>query len=118
VFTLDDVDAAFACVQPLKFSQGVHLAASGITVTPYAAGHLLGGTIWKISKDTEDVLYAVDFNHKKERHLNGTVLEQVSVPGAERCTLPCGSRAIFCRPVPNPNQLDSHLVPAVGGSIG
>jgi len=53
---------------------------SGITVTPYAAGHLLGGTLWKISKDTEDVLYAVDFNHKKERHLNGTVLEQFNRP--------------------------------------
>lgn len=157
VFTLDDVDAAFAAVHPLKYSQGVHLAGatelcripqtphaeahatprvpfwltqprtitrtgallgggracamsairvlngfgrttgatvasgqaardgggggpSGITVTPYAAGHLLGGTLWKISKDTEDVLYAVDFNHKKERHLNGTVLEQFNRP--------------------------------------
>jgi predicted MFS family arabinose efflux permease len=25
----------------------------GMTITPYAAGHLLGGTIWKITKDTE-----------------------------------------------------------------
>lgn len=39
----------------------------GMTITPYAAGHLLGGTIWKITKDTEEILYAVDFNHRKER---------------------------------------------------
>lgn len=31
------------------------------------AGHLLGGTVWKITKDGEDVVYAVDFNHRKER---------------------------------------------------
>lgn len=39
----------------------------GIVISPHVAGHLLGGTIWKITKDGEDVLYAVDFNHRKER---------------------------------------------------
>lgn len=38
-----------------------------MTITPYAAGHLLGGTVWKITKDTEEIIYAVDFNHRKER---------------------------------------------------
>eukprot|EP00240_Pyramimonas_obovata_P001561 CAMPEP_0118929284 /NCGR_PEP_ID=MMETSP1169-20130426/6328_1 /TAXON_ID=36882 /ORGANISM="Pyramimonas obovata, Strain CCMP722" /LENGTH=437 /DNA_ID=CAMNT_0006871443 /DNA_START=155 /DNA_END=1465 /DNA_ORIENTATION=+ len=86
-FDLDDVDAAFALITPLKYSQHVHLTAShgrstsaAVTVTPYNAGHLLGGTLWKISKETEDVVYAVDFNHKKERHLNGTVLESFNRP--------------------------------------
>ncbi|KAF0475634.1 Cleavage and polyadenylation specificity factor subunit [Gigaspora margarita] len=46
----------------------------GITITAYAAGHTIGGTIWKIKKDTEEIVYAVDYNHKKERHLDGTVL--------------------------------------------
>ncbi len=48
--------------------------------------NILGGTVWKIKKDNEDIVYAVDFNHRKERfykyydsdltlsHLNGTVL--------------------------------------------
>jgi hypothetical protein len=31
-------------------------------------------------QETEDLLYAVDFNHKKERHLNGTVLESFNRP--------------------------------------
>ncbi|KAM2975886.1 hypothetical protein FF1_001995 [Malus domestica] len=26
---------------------------------------------WKITKDGEDVIYALDFNHRKEKHLNG-----------------------------------------------
>jgi len=32
-----------------------------------AAGHSLGGAIWKIKKDTDDIVYAVNWNHKKER---------------------------------------------------
>lgn len=39
----------------------------GIVIAPHVAGHLLGGTLWKITKDGEDVIYAVDFNHRKER---------------------------------------------------
>ena len=41
----------------------------GLTITPYAAGHMVGGTMWKIVKDgEEDIIYAVDYNHKKERY--------------------------------------------------
>lgn len=82
LFTLDDIDAAFQNVTRLTYSQNYHLSGKGegIVITPYLAGHLLGGTIWKISKDGEDVIYAVDFNHRKERHLNGTVLESFVRP--------------------------------------
>lgn len=45
------------------------------------AGHMVGGTIWRISKvGEEDIVYAVDFNHKKERHLNGSDLERLGRP--------------------------------------
>ncbi|XP_062199096.1 cleavage and polyadenylation specificity factor subunit 2 [Phragmites australis] len=76
LFTLDDVDAAFQNVVRLKYSQNYLLndKGEGIVIAPHVAGHLLGGTVWKITKDGEDVVYAVDFNHRKERHLNGTVL--------------------------------------------
>jgi Cft2 family RNA processing exonuclease len=81
-FSLDDVDDVFATVRQLKYSQHVRLGGKGkgIQVTPYAAGHSLGGTLWKISKENEDVIYAVDYNHKKERHLNPTVLETLTRP--------------------------------------
>lgn len=47
----------------------------GLTIIPYPAGHMIGGTLWKIIKDGEDdILYAVDFNHKKERFVLHSVL--------------------------------------------
>ena len=43
-------------------------------ITPYAAGHMIGGTMWKIVKDgEEDIVYAVDYNHKKERWVRALV---------------------------------------------
>lgn len=47
----------------------------GLTIIPHNAGHTLGGTIWKIRSPTAGtLLYAVNMNHMKERHLDGTVL--------------------------------------------
>jgi len=83
IFTLDDVDAAFDKIVQLKYSQNVGLKGKGhgLTITPLPAGHIIGGTIWKIMKDgEEDIVYAVDYNHKRERHLNGCVLESISRP--------------------------------------
>ncbi|CAH9121693.1 unnamed protein product [Cuscuta epithymum] len=82
LFTLDDVDYAFQNVTRLTYSQNYHLSGKGegIVIAPHVAGHLLGGTVWKITKDGEDVIYAVDFNHRKERHLNGTILESFVRP--------------------------------------
>ena len=52
-----------------------------MVITPLPAGHMLGGTVWKIVKDgEEDIIYAVDYNHKKERHLNGCELEKIQRP--------------------------------------
>ena len=41
-----------------------------MTITPLPAGHMIGGAIWKISKEgEEEIVYAVDYNHKRERSL-------------------------------------------------
>lgn len=83
LFTLDDVDAAFDLIIQVKYLQTVQLKGKGhgLTITPHAAGHMVGGTIWKIVKDGEEVfVYAVDYNHKKERHLDGAMLESLSRP--------------------------------------
>ncbi|KAL3183684.1 hypothetical protein MRX96_033775 [Rhipicephalus microplus] len=83
LFTLDDVDAAFDKIIQLKYSQTVNLKGKGqgLSITPLPAGHMIGGTVWRIVKDgEEDIVYAVDFNHKKERHLNGCALETISRP--------------------------------------
>ncbi|GIY28510.1 cleavage and polyadenylation specificity factor subunit 2 [Caerostris extrusa] len=83
LFTLDDVDAAFDKIIQLKYSQTINLKGKGqgIAITPLPGGHMIGGTIWRIVKDgEEDIVYAVDFNHKKERHLNGCILETINRP--------------------------------------
>ena len=42
----------------------------GLTITPYATGHMVGGAMWRIVKEgEEDIIYAVDYNHKKERYV-------------------------------------------------
>ena len=47
----------------------------GLTITAFNAGHTLGGSIWKIrSPSAGTILYAVDLNHLRERHLDGTVI--------------------------------------------
>ncbi|CAM9352390.1 unnamed protein product, partial [Ectocarpus fasciculatus] len=74
VFDLDDVDAAFARFKTLKFSQ--HLTFSGrgagVTITPYAAGRMIGAAVWRVSWQTEDndIVYATAYNHSKERYFH------------------------------------------------
>lgn len=83
LFTLDDVDSAFDKIQQLKYSQIVNLKGKGhgLSIMPLPAGHMIGGTIWKIVKDgEEEIVYAVDFNHKREIHLNGCTVESISRP--------------------------------------
>jgi len=50
----------------------------GLIITPFAAGHMIGGSIWRITSAVgEDVVYAVDYNHRKELHLNSTALSNL-----------------------------------------
>lgn len=86
LFNLDDVDAAFELgdrFHLLKYQQR-HLlkqnAGQNLVITPHAAGHMLGGAVWCIQKETETVLYAVHLNHRRERHLNPTTLSSFSRP--------------------------------------
>ena len=52
----------------------------GIRAIPLAAGHMIGGTIWRIIKDgDEEIVYAVDFNHKKERYVALVLVSSASL---------------------------------------
>ncbi|CAM9498044.1 unnamed protein product, partial [Ectocarpus sp. 4 AP-2014] len=83
-FDLDDVDAAFARFKTLKFSQ--HLTFSGrgagVTITPYAAGRMIGAAVWRVSWQTEDndIVYATAYNHDRERHLRASALGTLTRP--------------------------------------
>eukprot|EP00020_Sapocribrum_chincoteaguense_P001940 CAMPEP_0170743512 /NCGR_PEP_ID=MMETSP0437-20130122/7304_1 /TAXON_ID=0 /ORGANISM="Sexangularia sp." /LENGTH=460 /DNA_ID=CAMNT_0011082179 /DNA_START=61 /DNA_END=1439 /DNA_ORIENTATION=- len=135
-FTLDDVDALFdssnvaravvgassasvgaatgAKITTLKFSQHVTLTGkgAGITITPYAAGHVVGGAIFKIAVETEEVVYAMDYNHRKERHLDGTILESLVRP----TLLITGARNAMRR-LPPRRERDSQFISALIGAM-
>ncbi|PCH41479.1 cleavage and polyadenylation specificity factor subunit [Wolfiporia cocos MD-104 SS10] len=84
VATIQEVHDAFDAVNVLRYSQPCHLQGKcqGLTVIPFNAGHSLGGTIWKIRSPTAGtILYAVDMNHMRERHLDGTVLVRQASAG-------------------------------------
>jgi cleavage and polyadenylation specificity factor subunit 2 len=53
MLTLDDIDAAFDKIQQLKYHQSVNLKDKGLglQITPLQAGHMIGGTFWKILKE-------------------------------------------------------------------
>lgn len=76
--TLTDVETCFDKIEPLKYSQPFSLSGmlNGVTITAYNAGHTVGGTIWRIQKDQENVVYAVDWNHSRDTFLNGSALLQ------------------------------------------
>ncbi|EMD40890.1 hypothetical protein CERSUDRAFT_111471 [Gelatoporia subvermispora B] len=77
VATIQEVHDAFDSINVLRYSQPCHLQGKcqGLTIIPFNAGHTLGGTIWKIRSPTAGtILYAVDMNHMREHHLDGTVL--------------------------------------------
>uniref|UniRef100_A0A915NLU6 Cleavage and polyadenylation specificity factor subunit 2 n=2 Tax=Meloidogyne TaxID=189290 RepID=A0A915NLU6_9BILA len=82
LFSFDDIDHAFEKVQQVKYSQTILLKGdNGLQITPFPAGHHIGGAIWRITKmGEEEIVYAVDFNHKKERHLNGCTFDGIGRP--------------------------------------
>lgn len=103
-FSLDDLDAAFERIIMLRYAQSYTLTAGGggggndgqtyggyeqtegssstsaLTVTPVAAGRTVGGAMWRIRRHTEDIWYALGFNHRREAHLDGASLELVQRP--------------------------------------
>ncbi|RHY26825.1 hypothetical protein DYB32_007250 [Aphanomyces invadans] len=58
LFTLDHVDQVLETFIQLKYSQKLKLSGEGegIYITPHAAGHLIGGSIWSIAKETDEIL--------------------------------------------------------------
>ena len=78
--TSAEIDSYCTKIVTLKYSQPtpLHSAAArvsgklgSITITAYAAGHSLGGTIWKVQQAQEAIVYAVDWNHSRENCLRG-----------------------------------------------
>lgn len=58
---------------------------------PLVAGHILGGALWRITKmSDEEIVYAVDFNLRKERVLNASTFDGKNKLNI--CLYPCHFR--------------------------
>jgi hypothetical protein len=101
----------YACAIVAKDGQ----PGPAVTITPYNAGHLLGGCVWRVvagyadgrggggqagSNSEEEVVYAVDWCHKKERCVRERVCVCVCVS-----FVPCLTAAS--------NQLPQQISPQV-----
>ena len=68
--TPKDVENVFDRITTVRYSQPVILA-HGVTVTAYPSGHSIGGTVWNLRKDQENVVVMLGWNHAKERIVGG-----------------------------------------------
>ncbi|KAL4401214.1 mRNA polyadenylation protein [Malassezia pachydermatis] len=74
------VDEAFEAIRTVRYLQPTPLEGkcAGLVLTAYNAGHTLGGTVWKLrSPSVGTLVMALDWNHHRERHLDGTALVSV-----------------------------------------
>ncbi|KAE8233183.1 hypothetical protein CF326_g1779 [Tilletia indica] len=76
--SVDEIEEAFEAITTVRYLQPTHLVEGklvGMSLTAYSAGHSLGGTVWKIrSPLSGTILLALEYNHNRERHLDGTAL--------------------------------------------
>ncbi|KAJ1611325.1 CPSF metallobeta-lactamase [Cryptosporidium canis] len=74
-FTISDVWSCMEKVRTVQLYQTILI--SGIKVTPYYAGHVLGASIFHIEVDDESIVYTGDFNMVRDRHLGPAKLPRL-----------------------------------------
>ena len=73
-------------------------------MTPFDAGHLLGGALWRLAtRDDEAIVYAAAYNHRKARYTARRL------PAVAACTVPLFS---LC-PCPASQHAQLLTIPAV-----
>ena len=77
---LEDINHAWERIQTLKFSQKVHMKEKGIVFTPHRAGNNLGGAVWKITNNMQDILYAPCVNPHPSNHIQGLDFSSLENP--------------------------------------
>ena len=81
----------------------------GFTLTALPAGHTVGGAIWQVATPAEEhIIYAPDFNHQREAHLNAGSLDSCSPRPA---VLICGAKVHPGSSLGCPSLLAEHLLP-------
>ncbi|WFD34756.1 hypothetical protein MCUN1_001600 [Malassezia cuniculi] len=75
--TETEIDDAFESIRAVRYMQPTALdgKCAGLVLSAYGAGHSLGGTVWKLrSPSVGTIVMAIDWNHNRERHIDGTAL--------------------------------------------
>ncbi|KAH8583895.1 CPSF metallobeta-lactamase [Cryptosporidium sp. chipmunk genotype I] len=74
-FTASDV---WSCMEKVKAVQ-LHqtIVVSGIEITPYYAGHVLGASMFHIQVNGESIVYTGDFNMVRDRHLGPALIPKL-----------------------------------------
>lgn len=115
IATADQVDAAFEHISTLRYLQPTQLdgKCSGLTLTAYSAGHTLGGAVWKLrSPSSGTLLIALDWNHTRERHIDGTALITASLSSAVTPSGPTSSGGGIADAIRRPDVLITSMARA------
>lgn len=91
-----EIDEAFESIRTLRYLQPTVLegSLSSLSLTAHSAGHTLGGTVWKLRSPTSGtVVLAIDWNHVRERHIDGSGVVEGAAAVAGANALPTASRA-------------------------
>ncbi|KAH7649766.1 CPSF metallobeta-lactamase [Cryptosporidium bovis] len=75
-FSIGDVWSCMEKISTIQLHQTLEI--SGIEITPYYAGHVLGASMFHVKVGDETIVYTGDYNMVRDRHLGPAVLPRLS----------------------------------------
>ena len=79
-YSLEDINNAWEKIVTLKHSQKVHIKEKGLVFTPYRAGNNIGGAVWRITYNMQDIFYMPCFNAHPCKHIQGLDFNSMQKP--------------------------------------
>jgi predicted metal-dependent RNase len=70
-----------------------------VEITAFAAGHTLGGAVWRIKVGTDEIVYCSHYNHANERHLDKGVMGTLQRSAALPTEIVCLTSLSLSRPM-------------------
>lgn len=81
-YTLDDINNAWEKCITLKHTQKVHIKEKGLVFKPYRCGNNIGGSVWRITHNMQDIYYMPCFNPHPVQHIQGLDFSSIQNPAA------------------------------------
>ena len=70
VYDEDELEHSFESILGVKYLQPIDISEN-LSLMAHNSGHTLGGTVWRITKNGEDVVFGLKIDHRRTNHLNG-----------------------------------------------